>query len=282
MSSIPLTLAEAVPLGTVWLQRLLADAGIRSLAIKGPAFVELGVRRPRQSNDIDLLVAPEVYATATDVLVAGGWKVVSYNLPPGLEHTKYSVTLRHDQMPATVDLHQRFEGMLAQDVFDTLWHERESVVIAHQEVTTVGRDHALIMELLNAVKPQPPTARAVAAGQVVDRAAVTCDPHDLAAAARAVGARHTAADLIVALGGERPTDPPSSEEAEWIANPFSYNRLDLLRDTMRQAPHHLPQVLLEQLLLTPDAAKFWALTNDLEYRGRVQVLWHRVRRQMAR
>ena len=49
MSSIPLTLAEAVPLGTVLLQRLLDDAGIRSLAIKGPAFVELGVRRPRQS-----------------------------------------------------------------------------------------------------------------------------------------------------------------------------------------------------------------------------------------
>ena len=38
MSSIPLTLAEAVPLGTVLLQRLLDDAGIRSLAIKGPAL----------------------------------------------------------------------------------------------------------------------------------------------------------------------------------------------------------------------------------------------------
>ena len=65
-------LAEAVPLGTVLLQRLLDDAGIRSLVIKGPAFVELGVRRPRQSNDIDLLVAPGDRKAATELLTAAG------------------------------------------------------------------------------------------------------------------------------------------------------------------------------------------------------------------
>lgn len=51
MSGDPLTMAEAVPLGTVHLQRMLERVGVRSLVIKGPAFVELGVRAPRPKEE---------------------------------------------------------------------------------------------------------------------------------------------------------------------------------------------------------------------------------------
>lgn len=279
--SEPLTLAEAVPLGTVHLQRLLAAAGIRSLVIKGPAFVELGVRKPKQSNDIDLLVAPEDYASAKDVLVRAGWKVVSYSLPPALEHTKYSVTLRHNRMPVTVDLHQRFEGMLTEDLFAVLWQARAMVVLAHQEAVTVGHEHALLMESLNATKGCRPSTRAAVASRVLDECSLReIAPQRLADAAMAVGSRHTAADLIAAAGGPSPAGEPSAEEGAWLAKPCSYTRADLLWDTLRRAPLHLPRVLWEQFLLTPDAATFWALTNDVAYRNRVQILWLRARRKL--
>ena len=93
--SEPLTLAEAVPLGTVYLQRLLVSAGIRSLVIKGPAFVELGVRKPRQSNDIDLMVAPGDRAAAT-----GPWPALG---------GRSSVTRSH--LPSTTSSTRRPSGM---------------------------------------------------------------------------------------------------------------------------------------------------------------------------
>lgn len=113
MSSEPLTLAEAVPLGTVYLQRLLERAGVRSLVIKGPAFAELGVRKPRVSNDIDLLIHQDDRTTATEVLAASGWSIISHWFLPALDEVIYSTTFRHALFPSTLDLHHRFSGLFA-------------------------------------------------------------------------------------------------------------------------------------------------------------------------
>jgi hypothetical protein len=48
MSAAEPTLAEAVPMVTALGIRLLRRSGIRGLAIKGPAFVALGVREDRR------------------------------------------------------------------------------------------------------------------------------------------------------------------------------------------------------------------------------------------
>lgn len=106
--SEPLTLAEAVPLGTVHLQRLLAAAGVRSLVIKGPAFAEHGVRRPKQSNDIDLLIHPQDREGMTSALVVAGWTSISHWFPPALDDVVYSTTFRHPLFPVTLDLHHHF------------------------------------------------------------------------------------------------------------------------------------------------------------------------------
>lgn len=235
MSSIPLTLAEAVPLGTVLLQRLLDDAGIRSLVIKGPAFVELGVRKPKHSNDIDLLVAPEDRTAATEALAQAGWSIISHWFPPALDDVIYSTTFRHPQFPSTLDLHHHFSGFFADDAFEALWRSRSWVAVAHHDVMTVGREHALIIEGLNAIKLLEDGSRAEAAGRVA--AVVTdVDVDAVAEAAESVGARHTAAPLITALGGGSPSGPPPPGYEQWVQRGARNSGRDLVIDILRRAP----------------------------------------------
>lgn len=281
MSSIPLTLAEAVPLGTVLLQRLLDDAGIRSLVIKGPAFVELGVRKPKQSNDIDLLVAPGDRTAATEVLAQAGWSIISHWFPPALDDVIYSTTFRHPQFPATLDLHHHFSGLLSEVAFEALWRVRTSVVIAHHDVVTVGREHALIIEGLNAIKLLEDGSRAEAAGRVA--AVVTdVDVDAVAEAAEGVGARHTAAPLITALGGGSPSGPHPPGYEQWVQRGARNSGRDLIVDILRRAPGQAPRVVWEQLTLDPYVARFWAHTHGVPYRSPQQILWVRVRRAVQR
>lgn len=281
MTSIPLTLAEAVPLGTVLLQRLLDDAGVRSLVIKGPAFAQLGVRKPKHSNDIDLLVAPEDRTRATEALAQAGWSIISHWFPPALDDVIYSTTFRHPQFPSTLDLHHHFSGFFAGDAFEALWRSRSWVAVAHHDVVTVGREHALIIEGLNAIKLLEDGSRAGAAGRVA--AVVTdVDVDAVAEAAESVGARHTAAPLIAALGGGSPSGPPPPGYEQWVQRGARNSGRDLVIDILRRAPGQAPRVVWEQLTLDPDVARFWAHTHGVPYRSPQQILWLRVRRAVQR
>lgn len=279
MSSIPLTLEEAVPLGTVMLQRLLEAAGIRSLVIKGPAFVELGVRQPSRSNDIDLMIAPGDRQRATAVLAGAGWGIISHWFPPALDDVIYSTTFSHTQFPATLDLHHHFTGLLADDAFEVLWRDREAVQVARQSVATPRREHALVVEGLNAIKMLAHDRRAEAARRVVDSAA----PIELGAveaAALALGARHTAAPLISALGGPDSSEPPPAGYDDWVERGARNSGRDLIRDVLRRSPGHAPRVVWEQLTLDPKVARFWAETHAVPYRSPQQILWVRIRRML--
>lgn len=273
-----LSRAEAVPLGTVHLQRLLARAGVRSLVIKGPAFVELGVRRPRQSNDVDILVHQDDRTTATEALADAGWSIISHWFPPALDDIIYSTTFRHPLFPVTLDLHHRFSGLFAgASAFDALWERRAEVMVAGERVTTVGREHALVIESLNATKLLPADRRDGAVTKVVEAA----DEVELTAvetAAESVGARHTAAPLITALGGGAPTGPPPAGYDEWVARGARNGGRELVMDLIRRAPTHIPRVVWQQLTLDPSIARFWAHAHGVTYRSRWQILWLRVRR----
>lgn len=275
--SEPLTLAEAVPLGTVHLQRLLATAGIRSLVIKGPAFVELGVRKPRQSNDIDLMVAPGDRAVATETLASAGWSIISHWFPPALDDIVYSTTFRHGLFPVTLDLHHHFSGMLADDAFEHLWPRRVEVVLAGQPVHTVGVPDALIIESLNSVKLLGQDRRKVAISRVVE-SAVPVDVSKVTQASASIGARHTAALLIEELGGPAPASPAPVGYRRWLRRGARNGGLDLVVDIMLRAPHHAPRVIWQQLTLSPDIARFWAHTHHVPYRSPRQILWVRIRR----
>ncbi|WP_433955729.1 nucleotidyltransferase family protein [Janibacter indicus] len=281
MSSIPLTLAEAVPLGTVMLQRLLDDAGIRSLVIKGPAFVELGVRRPKQSNDIDLLVAPCDVESATRALAAGGWTSQSPWYPRALDDITFSRTFSHTHFPVTVDLHHHFSGLLDADAFEVLWQRRASVDLANCPVLVPDREDAFIIEGLNALKSRRPSAWRHVAEAVLSNA----EPVDLGAAVRAatrLGARETAAPVIEAMGGLAPEGPVSREYGRWARETGQDRPRLLLKYLIRRAPWALPRVVWDRLTPKGVRAASGIRTNAGGVSAYLRLLVRRVRTVLMR
>lgn len=279
--SEPLTMAEAVPLGTVHLQRLLAAAGVRSLAIKGPAFVELGVRPPRQSNDVDLLIHPDDRDSAGAVLSQAGWTRTSHWMPSALDDVVHSQTRRHALYPVTVDVHHGFAGVFARgEAFDFMWDRRVALVLAHQEVHAPCHVDALVIEALNKFKAIRPAGwpeaahRVVAGSRLVDLASVV---H----ASNALGARHSAAELVVALGGTRPDGPPPTTFNRWANERGRMRSALLLWRIVRRSPQSLPRLVVEQLTMSEERARRWAEVHRTDYHSRWQVLRVRLRRLVS-
>ena len=198
--------------------------------------------------------------------------------PPALDDIIYSTTFRHPLFPSTLDLHHRFSGLFAgAAAFDVLWEQRTRVTIARERVTTVGREHALVIEALNATKLLPEARRPEAARRVVANAG-EFRVAEVESAAEAVGARHTAAPLIEAMGGGAPTTEPPPAYAQWVRRGARNSGRDLVIDLLRRAPTHIPRVVWQQLTLDPEIARFWAHTHRVPYRNRWQILWLRIRR----
>lgn len=276
MSSIPLTLAEAVPLGTVLLQRLLDDAGIRSLVIKGPAFVELGVRRPKHSNDIDLLIHPDDRERVAGLLEVARWQSISHWFPPALDDVIYSVTYAHPSFPASVDVHHYYSGVFARaDAFESMWAQRVSVDMAHAQVVTMPSAHALIFEALNKFKAVGVDQWDATARAVVD-AAQWRDLEHVRRAAEELGATESASALIAALGGPRAAHT-SPEFRRWAKEAGRFRSRIYFWRIVTRSPQSIPIVLWQQINLPEKHARWWAEAHGVPYRSRRQVLWLRLR-----
>lgn len=277
MSTTPLTLAEAVPLGTVYLQRLLESAGVRSLVIKGPAFAELGVRRPKQSNDIDLLIHPQDREGMTSALVGAGWTSISHWFPPALDDVVYSTTFSHPQFPASVDVHHYYSGVFARaGGFAVMWERRAEVLIANSRVATLCREHALVFEALNKFKSVRPEAWPQIAKDVV-ASAQPIEPTLVRSAAEELGAAESASALLDELGSPSDLRVPSRSYERWARECGQFrSRLYFARIVIR-SPQSIPRVLWEQVTLREDLARFWAEAHGVQYRSRGQVLGLRVR-----
>lgn len=131
-----LSLAEGVPLVHAMVSRVAHDAGIRALLIKGPILAMQGLRRPRQSGDVDVLCDPPSAHELGRTLANLGWTATE-------EHPEKPKVLEplgnnwiHPRWPCNIDLHHRFLGFYAppQVVFDAFWERRAQVQIASQPV----------------------------------------------------------------------------------------------------------------------------------------------------
>lgn len=271
-----LSLAEAVPLVTVLLQRLLEVGGVRALAIKGPGFAQLGVRTPRLSNDVDLLIHPEDRSAAAEKLVAAGWRpVVQADLPAVLDEVFYSTTFWHPMLPTSVDVHHHFPGLLCDDdaTFEALWRERSSVTLAHQEVPAPSAAAALVMETVNLLRSLPEPAWDSAAATLAPRAP-EIPVEELVATARQIGASCTAASLIRARGGQDECLPgPAFERWRTECGPDSFRRF--VGRVVRRHPRSVPRVVARHLVPSRSSAEHWAAVRGLSYEGRWQVARHR-------
>jgi hypothetical protein len=130
-----LTGGHAIPLACALAAQVARSAGVRALVIKGPVAEELGLRPPRASADIDLLVDPAGFDDLIEALARASWhERIHLWLFDRLE--EHSMTLINEQWPVDIDVHRYFPGFLrpAEEVFEELWRSRQVFTIANKPV----------------------------------------------------------------------------------------------------------------------------------------------------
>lgn len=283
-ASRSITLGEGVPLCQATVAALLEMAGIRALAIKGPAFGALQVRPVFQSNDADVVVDPAHFGRAVETLEQAGWGmwVESFLVDPDALH---SLTLTNVSWPCTLDVHRYFPGMLGlpQQSFEALWESRREVELAHRCVATAGRPAAFAIEVLHAVRGLRPDRRDAVVAHVLEAAPrpVTRDEQRaIAALAPQVGASRTLAPLFERLGVSAPALGP--EDPRLVRQWKRYERfgsagsgwIPLLN---WRHPVRLVHAMGRYVWPTEKDARRWAQSQAVPFTTRADVLWMRLR-----
>ena len=149
----PLHLEEAVLLATSLVDYVAASAGLPVLFIKGPAATMMGLRENHVSADVDVLVRPEQQDRMVELLGARGW----LERPSGVSVVReylHSRTLYHPQWNCDIDVHNRFPGLEAPpgSAFDTLWRDRQYLVMAARSVPVPSVPAAVIFQALHSLR----------------------------------------------------------------------------------------------------------------------------------
>ena len=141
------SLAQAAEAGR--LARAFADAGVRTLALKGVVLsAQLhGDKIPRDARDIDLLADPARFASAEAALDAAGYRHIPQAQTPR-QSAAYRSAMKdlqfvHAATGAPVELHHRLTDnpeLLSID-FDALWRARAEVRVGDAAVPTLGHEH---------------------------------------------------------------------------------------------------------------------------------------------
>lgn len=199
-------LGEASELAHALVARVLADAGIRALLLKGPVATRQGLRPHRTSTDVDVLCDPELVAVAESVLDALGWE--RYHGPGSdmrairMHATTYCIP----GWPCTVDVHNHFPGLLAPapEAFEHLWADRVEVELAHQPVPAPSpEDHFVVLgaHLLRGLAKDEEASAVELVRTAWDGLGRTAQAR-VPARARALGAVETLRPLIESLGAD--------------------------------------------------------------------------------
>lgn len=144
---------EAVLLATALVDHVAASAGLQVLFIKGPAATMMGLRGHHVSADVDALVRPEDLNGIVGALGGRGW----LERPSGVTVVRpysHSRTLYHPQWNCDIDVHDRFPGMEASpgSAFDTLWRDRDYLVMAARPVPVPSIPAAVIFQALHSLR----------------------------------------------------------------------------------------------------------------------------------
>lgn len=213
-----LRLDEAVQLCTAWVDDLAERSGTRALILKGDTLARQGLRTPRVSADVDVLVEPSRFDDYRAALVCAGWAerplpFISTRVSP------HSVTFVRNGWPCDIDVHSYFPGFLADPgvVFDQLWARRTSMWFAGQMVSVPDRLSGILVTALHALRDGPSSSRSaddLAALSDVDLSAR--DRESLASFAATTGCDGSLEDFLASLGIDvRPAGTP--ELRDWRA-----------------------------------------------------------------
>ncbi|WP_370692281.1 nucleotidyltransferase family protein [Nocardioides sp.] len=201
MSGASLQVEEAVPLGHALILRVAADSGVRALAIKGPVLALQGLRPPKTSVDIDVLVDPVKMWILQAALERLGWiDDGAYDTPSIVP--LHSVNHRHRLWPCEVDLHHWFPGFLAspENVFEVLWARRSTVRIAHVDIAVCDQAGNVAIAALHYLRDQYKSHELRDLAAVVRRDWNAEQVADLAALAADTGSAQTLRPLLDLIG----------------------------------------------------------------------------------
>lgn len=148
-----LALAEAVPLASALVDHTASRAGVRTLLIKGASLEHHGLRPPRTSADVDVLVDPVGLDDLLAALAGLGWKRRS-DVFPTQRDAPHAITLVHPEWPCDLDVHRFFPGFLADPaaVFDALWTSSTRIRIAHVLCRIPDAVHSALIYKLNLLR----------------------------------------------------------------------------------------------------------------------------------
>lgn len=155
-----LRLDEANELLSAWACAQAGRHGIRILLVKGRALSDYGLRAPRVSADVDLLVDPARFDEYCDAVMDAGWEEFPGTFA-GERFTLHSRSFRRDGWPNSFDVHSYFPGFLRDpaEVFDVLWDRHRSLGFANRDCPVPDRVSSLLVLVLHSLRGATEQAR---------------------------------------------------------------------------------------------------------------------------
>ena len=258
-TGVRLTNSEAIPLAYALCARLADDLGIRIIAIKGPVLAHHGLRDPRVSADIDMLVHPDDMPAFRAAMNDAGWFTAPESEVPKLL-THHSVNLLNEHWPIGLDLHVYFPGFLApaEEVFEELWRRRDHLTFAGHEVWVTDRASSAAIAALHYLRSVYRPTNASALARLVEKSrTVFADREaaaDLLVCAQSTGSVRTLGPYLDQLGLDTvPVHPAEeSEYAVWARGTTAHPHLAWWIEFRAMPPWKWPGFLWHGLMLRPD------------------------------
>lgn len=183
--------ASAVLL-TASVARVAAHHGVRLLAIKGVAATIYGLRRPRGSSDVDVIVSPLDFDPFVAALEKRGWVRRAHDPDTGT-FPLHGVSMFHPGWSADLDIHFRYPGIEQPplEVFEMLWSQRTTVWCGNQPTPIPGLADSILIGAVHAIRSIWADSHRAEFNFLIERCS-NMDVELLTSRAREVGALATA------------------------------------------------------------------------------------------
>lgn len=148
-----LSVSEAVLLGHALVARVASEQDIRAFFIKGPVSVLRGLRQPRTSSDVDVIVEPDGLDRLLQELSMRGWQPRPADRD-SKSYAPHSITVDHPGWPCCIDVHYRFPGMesVAAESFEAMWANTEDFLLARQVIRVPKAPLGVLILALHALR----------------------------------------------------------------------------------------------------------------------------------
>ena len=255
-------------------------AGLRVLFVKGPFFAALGVRPPKTSLDLDVILHPDDMGSFVRLLTGEGWRLRD-DLRAVLPFEEHSVTLLHGFWPSSVDAHRYWPGLLGDPraAFERLWERHEEVTLSTGRFAVPQWTDAAVLQAVNEIRGG--LSRASGVRDVAQLAREKLGPGAgpiMARQCRELRAELSAGPMLELLG-ETVTipSPPPPGYREWLRRIDAEDRsatawILRMRD---EPPWRWPAHLLAALALRPSQLRALRPEARPGVRGFLDAWWAR-------